>query len=86
MTISNNGGNNRSFEGNTSLLLVVGSPIPPTQQVKGGLNTSDLAFNQKTLPVALNSLLAKQLKPFIKEIVQAAFQSSQANGAGQPSQ
>ncbi|KAL0392838.1 UNVERIFIED_CONTAM: hypothetical protein Sradi_2506600 [Sesamum radiatum] len=56
MASSNNGYDNRSFEGNISIPVAAGSAIPPPHQVLGGLNAPDLAFDATAIVVAINSL------------------------------
>ncbi|KAL0313034.1 UNVERIFIED_CONTAM: hypothetical protein Sradi_5702700 [Sesamum radiatum] len=56
MASLNNGGNNRSFEGNTSLPTAAGSTIPLLQQFVGELNTPNPVFHPATIPIAINLL------------------------------
>ncbi|KAL0320436.1 UNVERIFIED_CONTAM: hypothetical protein Sradi_5305100 [Sesamum radiatum] len=62
MTSSSNGGDNRYFEGNSSIPAAVGFAIPPSDQVQEALNAYDPAFNPATVPITINSLLGKQLQ------------------------
>ncbi|KAL0385882.1 UNVERIFIED_CONTAM: hypothetical protein Sradi_2982500 [Sesamum radiatum] len=71
MTNSDNEGDHRSFEGNTSLPSAVGSTIPPPQ-VEGDNFTSNPVIDLATVHAVLSLLLAKQLRQFTMEIVQGS--------------
>ncbi|KAL0320379.1 UNVERIFIED_CONTAM: hypothetical protein Sradi_5299400 [Sesamum radiatum] len=76
MTNSDNGGDNRSYEGNTSLPTVAGSIIPPPDPASRAINApsgSDFRnhqhscsnYDSTTGSIAMNLLFDKQLHQFI---------------------
>ncbi|KAL0462225.1 UNVERIFIED_CONTAM: hypothetical protein Slati_0110100 [Sesamum latifolium] len=83
---SNHESNSESFEGNTSLHAAVGSTVPPSEQLLGGLNTLTPALDPVTLLVVANPLFYEQLHKFIMETINSILHDPFASRAEQSSQ
>ncbi|KAL2235170.1 UNVERIFIED_CONTAM: hypothetical protein Sindi_1249200, partial [Sesamum indicum] len=99
MKIFNNGGDHRSYKGDSSLPAASGHIVPPTDPTLGDANIlgpdpaprvdapiPTLTLDQAVGPVILNPLSCEQLRQFVMETINSILRGSQASGAGPSSQ
>ncbi|KAL0411923.1 UNVERIFIED_CONTAM: hypothetical protein Slati_3782000 [Sesamum latifolium] len=99
MANCNNGGDHRSYEGNSSLPAAFGPAVLPADPIMGDVNTPGPdpapeanipapapAHDQAAGSAVLNPLFCEQLRQFIMKTINSTLCGSQASGVGPSSQ
>ncbi|KAL0451238.1 UNVERIFIED_CONTAM: hypothetical protein Slati_1101900 [Sesamum latifolium] len=86
MANSDNGGDNGSYEGNSSLPAAAGPTVLPADPAAVATNIPTPALDQIDGPAVLNPLFCEQLREFIVETINLILYGSQASGVGPSSQ
>ncbi|KAL0411517.1 UNVERIFIED_CONTAM: hypothetical protein Slati_3741400 [Sesamum latifolium] len=86
MTNSDKGGDNGTYEENSSFPAAAGLIVPPADLAAVATNTPAPDLDQTDGPAVLNPLFCEQLRQFIVETINSILCGSQASGAGPSSQ